>query len=72
MECRTCGLFVPEDVILNPERQDGDERKCGEVGGVMRVEDTSTKKDTDFAQRVAYVYKAKREINGSRVRVIWG
>jgi ribosomal protein L35AE/L33A len=23
-------------------------------------------------QRVAYVYKAKREINGSRVRVIWG
>lgn len=24
------------------------------------------------SQRVAYVYKAKREINGSRVRVIWG
>jgi hypothetical protein len=23
-------------------------------------------------QRIAYVYKAKREINGSRVRVIWG
>ena len=25
-----------------------------------------------FAQRVAYVYRAKREIAGSNVRVIWG
>ncbi|EAL19965.1 hypothetical protein CNBF2920 [Cryptococcus deneoformans B-3501A] len=25
-----------------------------------------------LGKRVAYVYKAKREINGSRVRVIWG
>jgi len=25
-----------------------------------------------FPQRVAYVYRAKREISGSNVRVIWG
>ncbi|ODO01462.1 hypothetical protein I350_06282 [Cryptococcus amylolentus CBS 6273] len=25
-----------------------------------------------LGKRVAYVYKAKREINGSKVRVIWG
>lgn len=25
-----------------------------------------------YLQRVAYVYKAKREINGSKVRVMWG
>ncbi|KAK4687687.1 large subunit ribosomal protein L35Ae, partial [Tremellales sp. Uapishka_1] len=25
-----------------------------------------------LGKRIAYVYKAKREINGSRVRVIWG
>lgn len=25
-----------------------------------------------YSQRVAYVYKAKREINGSKVRVMWG
>jgi ribosomal protein L35AE/L33A len=29
-------------------------------------------KNADPPQRIAYVYKAKREINGSRVRVIWG
>lgn len=31
-------------------------------------------KDSDFylGKRVAYVYKAKREVDGSRIRVIWG
>ncbi len=26
----------------------------------------------EFVQRVAYVYRAKREIAGSNIRVIWG
>jgi hypothetical protein len=33
---------------------------------------TPTIMNSTNIQRIAYVYKAKREINGSRVRVIWG
>ncbi|ORY08240.1 60S ribosomal protein L33-A-like protein [Basidiobolus meristosporus CBS 931.73] len=41
---------------------------------LVQLENVSTKEDTQFylGKRVAYVYRAKREINGSKVRVIWG
>ncbi|KAK1922750.1 ribosomal protein L35A [Papiliotrema laurentii] len=34
--------------------------------------DTKEAARSYLGKRIAYVYKAKREINGSRVRVIWG
>ncbi|TXT07989.1 60S ribosomal protein eL33 [Cutaneotrichosporon oleaginosum] len=34
--------------------------------------DTAEAARSYLGKRIAYVYKAKREINGSRVRVIWG
>ncbi|ORX88691.1 60S ribosomal protein L33-A-like protein, partial [Basidiobolus meristosporus CBS 931.73] len=41
---------------------------------LIQLENVATKEDTQFylGKRVAYVYRAKREINGSKVRVIWG
>ncbi|GFZ47107.1 60S ribosomal protein L33-A [Saitozyma sp. JCM 24511] len=41
---------------------------------LIAIEGVDTKEDARayFGKRIAYVYKAKREINGSRVRVIWG
>jgi len=38
----------------------------------LSVANPSSEASWPSSQRVAYVYKAKREINGSRVRVIWG
>lgn len=44
------------------------------IFAVLAISTTSIRRDETRAdlQRIAYVYKAKREINGSRVRVIWG
>ena len=41
---------------------------------MIQVEGVQTTKDAQFylGKRVAYVYRAQREINGSKVRVIWG
>ncbi|KAJ3148453.1 60S ribosomal protein L33A [Geranomyces variabilis] len=41
---------------------------------LLQIEGLRTAQDADFylGKRVAYVYKAKREIDGSRIRVIWG
>jgi ribosomal protein L35AE/L33A len=41
---------------------------------LIQIEGVATKEDAQFylGKRVAYVYKAKREIQGSKVRVIWG
>ncbi|KAI0060660.1 60S ribosomal protein L33-A-like protein [Artomyces pyxidatus] len=41
---------------------------------LLQIEGVSSKQDADFylGKRVAYVYRAKREIQGSKVRVIWG
>ncbi|TRM69107.1 ribosomal protein L35A [Schizophyllum amplum] len=41
---------------------------------LLQIEGVATKEDAQFylGKRVAYVYKAKREIQGSKIRVIWG
>ncbi|CCM00734.1 uncharacterized protein FIBRA_02774 [Fibroporia radiculosa] len=41
---------------------------------LIQIEGVATKEDAQFylGKRVAYVYRAKREIQGSKVRVIWG
>jgi large subunit ribosomal protein L35Ae len=40
----------------------------------LEIENVKTKQDTSFylGKRVAYVYRAKREVDGSKIRVIWG
>ncbi|THG97218.1 hypothetical protein EW026_g4745 [Hermanssonia centrifuga] len=41
---------------------------------LVQIEGVATKEDAQFylGKRVAYVYRAKRKIEGSNVRVIWG
>ncbi|KAI5454979.1 60S ribosomal protein L33B [Naganishia albida] len=41
---------------------------------LVQLEGVDSKDAAQFylGKRVAYVYKAKREINGSKVRVMWG
>ncbi|KAI0255689.1 60S ribosomal protein L33-A-like protein [Lactifluus subvellereus] len=41
---------------------------------LLQIEGVASKEDAQFylGKRVAYVYRAKREIAGSKVRVIWG
>ncbi|CAJ0909762.1 778_t:CDS:10 [Entrophospora sp. SA101] len=41
---------------------------------LVKIEGVTTKEETQFylGKRVAFVYRAKREKNGSKIRVIWG
>ncbi|CAI2168443.1 920_t:CDS:2 [Funneliformis geosporum] len=41
---------------------------------LIKIEGVATKEDTQFylGKHVAFVYRAKREKNGSKIRVIWG
>ncbi|KAF9922998.1 hypothetical protein FBU30_006879 [Linnemannia zychae] len=41
---------------------------------LIQIEGVKTAADTDFylGKRVAFVYRAKREVNGSKIRCIWG
>ena len=41
---------------------------------LIKIQNVNQKSDTDFymGKRVAYIYKAKKEINNSKFRVIWG
>lgn len=49
-------------------------RNAKEHTTLVEVEGARTKTDTEFymGKRIAFVYKAKRVIDGSRIRVIWG
>ncbi|EIW78837.1 ribosomal protein L35Ae [Coniophora puteana RWD-64-598 SS2] len=41
---------------------------------LLQLEGVANKEDAQFylGKRVAYVYKAKRAVEGSKIRVIWG
>ncbi|KAF9919434.1 60S ribosomal protein L33A, partial [Modicella reniformis] len=41
---------------------------------LIQIEGVKTIADTEFylGKRVAFVYRAKREVNGSKIRCIWG
>eukprot|EP00930_Biecheleria_cincta_P015463 TRINITY_DN1289_c1_g1_i1.p1 TRINITY_DN1289_c1_g1~~TRINITY_DN1289_c1_g1_i1.p1 ORF type:complete len:146 (+),score=36.14 TRINITY_DN1289_c1_g1_i1:66-440(+) len=41
---------------------------------LLKIDGVRTKEDTQFylGKRVAYVYKAKKEVNNSKFRVMWG
>ncbi|KAJ3106786.1 60S ribosomal protein L33A [Phlyctochytrium bullatum] len=49
-------------------------RNTKEHTSLLQIENVSTPQDAEFylGKRVAYVYRAKREVNGSKVRAIWG
>jgi large subunit ribosomal protein L35Ae len=41
---------------------------------LVKIEGVSTPKDAEFylGKRVAFVYRASKEVRGSKIRVIWG
>ncbi|KAI0793783.1 60S ribosomal protein L33-A-like protein [Fomes fomentarius] len=41
---------------------------------LLQIEGVASKEDAQFylGKRVAYIYRAKTEVRGSKVRVIWG
>ncbi|KAF8527305.1 60S ribosomal protein L33-A-like protein [Gautieria morchelliformis] len=41
---------------------------------LIQIEGVATKEDAQFylGKRIAYVYRAKKEVHGTKVRVIWG
>jgi len=49
-------------------------RNQNENTSLIQIENVKCREDTDFylGKRIAYVYRAKREVNGSKIRVIWG
>ncbi|GAB5590666.1 60S ribosomal protein L33B [Umbelopsis nana] len=57
--------------VLGYERA---KRNQNENTSLIQVEGVQTPKDAQFylGKRIAYVYRAKREVNGSKIRVIWG
>merc|ERR1712070_1035939 len=45
-----------------------------ENSSLLKLEGVNQKVDVDYylGKRVAYIYKAKKEVNGSKFRCIWG
>ena len=58
-------------VILGYKRS-----KANSYSGItlLKIDGVKTKEDTQFylGKRVAYVYKAKKEVKGTKFRVLWG
>ncbi|KAJ8326429.1 hypothetical protein BDV3_005951 [Batrachochytrium dendrobatidis] len=50
------------------------QRNTKEHTSLLQIEGVQATKDTDFylGKRVAYVYRAKRAIDGNKMRTIWG
>ncbi|KAL7008891.1 60S ribosomal protein L33B [Cystobasidiomycetes sp. EMM_F5] len=44
------------------------------TSSLIQIEGVADKKEAEFyfGKRIAYVYKAQKAVNGSKVRVIWG
>ncbi|KAG2175430.1 hypothetical protein INT43_001077 [Umbelopsis isabellina] len=57
--------------VLGYERA---KRNQNENTSLIQIEGVQTPKDAQFylGKRIAFVYRAKREVNGSKIRVIWG
>ena len=49
-------------------------RNVNENTSLLQIEGVRITKDAEFylGKRVAYVYRAHRDVNGSKVRCIWG
>ncbi|KAJ3129751.1 60S ribosomal protein L33A [Nowakowskiella sp. JEL0407] len=49
-------------------------RNTKEHTSLLQIEGVQTTESAEFylGKRVAYVYRAKREVDGSKVRAIWG
>jgi len=47
---------------------------CYATTTLVKIEGVNTKEDTHFylGKRIAYVYKAKKEVRNSKYRVMWG
>lgn len=45
-----------------------------EQWSLLRIEGVQDRKDVEFylGKRVAYIYRGKKEVKGTKVRVIWG
>merc|ERR1712203_771873 len=58
-------------VILGYKRS---KSNCYPTCTLLKIEGVRTRDDTKFycGKRVAYVYKAKREVRNSKYRVMWG
>lgn len=66
-----CSSLYVKGRILGFKRAKRNQR---ENTSLLQIDSVRAREDVDFylGKRVAYVYRAKREVNGSKIRVIWG
>ncbi|GAB5585565.1 60S ribosomal protein L33B [Umbelopsis nana] len=73
----TNGASLPLSSLYSKGRVLGYERakrNQNENTSLIQIEGVQTPTDAQFylGKRIAYVYRAKKEVNGSKIRVIWG